>query len=143
MPDAHPFAYFDLIFFILVRPIPRVLWPGKPVDPGFYLPTLLGDTGASLAYSAIGDWYLIWGFPTVFLGGWFFGRLACFLNEMTAYQKSHSQPIVISVGLMVLFASMRSLQDLVIMSYAILGWLVVSHFIQRHARRGQAASRVQ
>jgi len=143
VPDAHPFAYFDLIFFILMRPIPRVLWPGKPVDPGFYLPTLIGDTGASLSYSAIGDWYLVWGFPTVLLGGWFFGRLAGFLNEMMAQQKSDAQPIAVSVGLMVLFASMRSLQDLILMSYAILGWLVVSHFIQRHARRGRSASRVQ
>lgn len=141
VPDTHPYAYLQLIYFIVVRPIPRILWPGKPIDPGFDLPSMIGDTGASLSYSAIGDWYLIWGFPTVFLGGLFFGRLAAFLNAMIAHQKPDSQPVVISVALMVLFASMRSLQDLVIMSYAILGWLLVSHFVQKYTGRGKSASR--
>ena len=137
VPDEHSFAYFDLIFFILIRPIPRLLWPGKPIDPGFDLPTVIGyNPGTSLSYSAIGDWYLIWGFPTVLAGGWFIGKLAAMLNEMTVSRTTDTQPIVVSIGLMVLFASMRSLQDLILMSYAILGWLVVSHFVQRRVRRG-------
>ncbi len=38
-PAQHDFVYWRQISFTLVRPIPRVFWPGKPIDPGFDLPS--------------------------------------------------------------------------------------------------------
>ena len=35
VPAEHDYVYFQQLVFTVVRPVPRVFWPGKPVDPGF------------------------------------------------------------------------------------------------------------
>src|SRR5919106_1319450 len=45
IPESYPFVYHKYFIYVIVRPIPRVLWPGKPVDAGFDLPTALGAVG--------------------------------------------------------------------------------------------------
>ena len=37
--------------------------------------------------------------------------------------------IVYSIGLLVLFAGLRSMQDLVIMSYGLFGWIVIARLL--------------
>lgn len=37
VPESYPYVYHQYVIWVLVRPIPRVFWPGKPVDPGFDL----------------------------------------------------------------------------------------------------------
>ena len=61
VPAEYPYLQFGQVWFTIIRPIPRVLWPGKPVDPGFDLPTALGMKGVSLSMSIIGEWYLSFG----------------------------------------------------------------------------------
>ena len=39
VPAQHDYVYFQQLIFTAVRPVPRVFWPGKPVDPGFDLPS--------------------------------------------------------------------------------------------------------
>ena len=58
IPAQYPFVYHKYLIYVIVRPIPRVLWPGKPIDPGFDLPTALGVEGLSLSYSVIGELYM-------------------------------------------------------------------------------------
>ena len=47
----------------------RVL-PGKPVDPVFDLPAIVGIKGVSLSTSIIGEWYITFGWIAVLLGAW-------------------------------------------------------------------------
>ncbi len=62
------------------------------------------------------------GFIGVFLGGLFYGRLAGALSRMLAEQGSASALVIYSIGLLALFAGMRSMIELVLMSYGILAW---------------------
>ena len=39
VPAEHPHVGFQQLWFTLVRPVPRVFWPGKPIDAGFDLPS--------------------------------------------------------------------------------------------------------
>ena len=39
VPAQHDYVYLQQLIFTAVRPVPRVFWPGKPIDPGFDLPT--------------------------------------------------------------------------------------------------------
>lgn len=119
VPDQHDYVYFKQVIFTAVRPIPRVFWPGKPVDPGFDLPTQVGMKGVSLSTSIIGEWYLSYGWMTVLLGGWLHGRLARTAN---ALRDNEANPIMYALAVMVLVSGMRSMQDLVIMSYALVAW---------------------
>src|SRR5207247_6839788 len=75
-PDEHPYLYLKYPFYVFVRPIPRVLWEGKPTDPGFNLAEALEMSGVSLSCSVIGELYMAAGLFGVLLGGWFYGRLA-------------------------------------------------------------------
>ena len=122
VPAEYPYLQFDQVWFTIIRPIPRVLWPGKPVDPGFDLPTALGAKGVSLSMSIIGEWYISFGWLTVILGGWLHGRLARSINALRDVEAFRSNPIVYGLAVMVLVAGMRSMLELVLMSYALIAW---------------------
>lgn len=131
VPAEHDYVYGQQLVFAAVRPIPRVFWPNKPVDPGFDLPTEVGLRGVSLSTSIIGEWYLSFGWIGVLVGGWLHGRLSNAANALR-YAGSHN-PIVFALTVMVLVSGMRSMQDLVIMSYALVAWWAVNRFMNRRA----------
>lgn len=122
VPAEYPYLQFGQIWFTIIRPVPRVFWPGKPVDPGFDLPTALGVKGVSLSTSIIGEWYLSFGWLAVIFGGWLHGRLARSLNALRDVDEFQSNPIVYGLAVMVLVAGMRSMLELVLMSYAVIAW---------------------
>lgn len=128
VPAKHDYVRFQQVFFTVIRPIPRVLWPGKPVTAGFDLPSEVGMRGVSLSTSIIGEWYISWGWLTVLFGGWFHGRLASTANSLKELGTRAGNPIVYALAVMVLMAGMRSMQDLVLMSYALVAWWAVMRF---------------
>ena len=111
-----------------------MFWPDKPVDPGFDLPKDVGMKGVSLSTSIIGEWYLGWGWPAIFIGGWIHGRLAKAANTLRDQGKVSSNPIVYGLAVMVLVSGMRSMLDLVIMSYALVAWWGVNRLLSRRSR---------
>lgn len=119
VPAEHPYVGFQQLWFTILRPVPRVLWPNKPVDPGFDLPTIVGMKGVSLSTSIIGEWYLSFGWLAVLFGGWLHGRLARTANVLREREEYRINPIVYGLVVMVLVSGMRSMQDLIIMSYAL------------------------
>jgi oligosaccharide repeat unit polymerase len=104
VPDYYPYVYHRQIIFTLVRPIPRVFWPDKPVDPGFDLPTALGIEGISYSYSVIGDWYICAGWVGVFFGGLIYGGLARMAGQLLRQNSQSANSIVYSLSAMALFA---------------------------------------
>lgn len=128
LPSRVPFVRHQQLVFTLVRPIPRILWPGKPISPGFDLPTEIGMKGVSLSTSIIGEWYISYGWFAVVFGGWLHGRLAATACVLRDIGNQAGNPIVYSLAVMVLMAGMRSMQDLVLMSYALVAWWAVSRY---------------
>ena len=126
VPNYYPYVYHQQIIFALVRPIPRALWEGKPVDPGFDLPAALGIEGISYSYSVIGDWYICAGYIGVFFGGLIYGGLGRMVGQLLARNAQSSNSLVYSLCAMALFAGFRSMLELVLMSYAILAWMLIS-----------------
>ena len=122
VPAEHPYVNFQQVWFTLVRPVPRVFWPGKPIDAGFDLPSVVGLKGVSLSMSIIGEWYLSFGWLAIIFGGWLHGRLARTLNTLRVEEQFHTNPIVYGLAVMVLVAGMRSMLELVLMSYALVAW---------------------
>jgi hypothetical protein len=133
VPAEHPHVGFQQLWFTIVRPVPRVFWPGKPADPGFDLPAIVGLRGVSLSTSIIGEWYLSWGWLAVIFGGWLHGRLARTINTLREQEEYRTNPIVYGLAVMVLVAGMRSMQDLVIMSYALVAWWVANRLTRERA----------
>lgn len=130
VPAQYPYVEYQQLWFTMVRPVPRVFWPGKPVDAGIDFSAAVGAKGVSLSTSIIGEWYLSYGWLAVIFGGWLHGRLAKTVNSLREDERFHANPIVYALAVMVLVAGMRSMQDLVIMSYALVAWWAANRLIQ-------------
>lgn len=135
VPAEHPFVEHQQIVYTLVRPVPRVFWPNKPVNPGFDLPSVVGMRGVSLSTSIVGEWYLSWGWIAVIVGGWLHGRLARTANILREREEYHANPIVYGLVVMILVAGMRSMIDLVIMSYALVAAWIANRLTRERAIR--------
>jgi len=122
VPSAHPYIGISQITFALIRPVPRVFWPNKPIDPGFDLAAATRQKGVSLSTTIIGEWYLAYGWIAVIFGGWFHGRLAKAANAIREIGHTANNPIIYALAVMILFAGMRSMLDLIVMSYALVAW---------------------
>jgi oligosaccharide repeat unit polymerase len=128
VPAERPHVGFQQLWFTIIRPVPRVLWPGKPIDAGFDLPSIVGMKGVSLSSSIFGEWYLSFGWLGVIFGGWLHGRLARTVNALRDHEEFHTNPIVYGLAVMVLVAGMRSMIELVLMSYALVAWWIAIRF---------------
>ena len=128
--NGRPYVYLKFITYVLVRPIPRVFWPGKPVDGGFDIADEVGVQGASLSMSVVGELYISGGLLAVLLGGWFYGRLAGMANQFLPEMNRIGAVILYGTMAMALFAGVRSLIDLVLISYVIIAWVILSRLYQ-------------
>jgi len=137
IPNTHPFVYHEYLFYVLVRPVPRVFWPEKPVDPGFDLPNALGVQGVSYSYSVIGELYMSLGFIGVALGGWFYGRISAFARGLLSHSTTQGALVIYSIVVMALFSGMRSILELILVSYVVLAWLGLSQLFLK-LRRAKA-----
>ncbi len=135
IPAEHDYVYSKQIVFALIRPVPRVFWPNKPIDPGFDLPSLVGMKGVSLSSSIIGEWYISYGWLAMLFGAWLHGRMALSANQLREYGRQAQNPIVFALAIMILVSGMRSMQDLIIMSYAIFAWWGVNRLVANRAVR--------
>lgn len=140
VPAQHPYVYGGKIYYILSRPIPRVIWPGKPVDSGFNLAEALGAQGVSYSSSVVADWYTMFGMVTVALGGLFFGFLARMWSRLLPDGKERitSSLIMYCIGAMAIFASLRQLDELLLQAYPLLGWLALTKFFKQKAAISKA-----
>jgi hypothetical protein len=124
IPESYGFVYHRYLIYVIVRPVPRVFWPGKPVDAGFDLPTALGVEGVSYSYSVIGELYMS------------LGRVAAMASGLLARCTTQGALVIYSIVVMALFSGMRSILELILVSYVVLAWVGLSHlFIKlRHAK---------
>jgi hypothetical protein len=111
------------LIWVLVRPIPRVLWPGKPLTPGFDLAEYLGHKDTSLSTSLVAELYMAFGLMGCLIGGWVIGRIAVTLRYIMQPDRPLGAQVIFGIGLLALFAGMRSGIELILMSYGILAWI--------------------
>lgn len=142
-PDVVEYALHKPLSHALTLPIPRVFWSDKPTDPGFNLPQLLGMEGVSLSSSIIGELYVSLGMWAVLAGGWVMGRLAGMWNKILPLPTGESRPLMYGLGLMALFAGVRSVQALVQMSYIVLAWMFVTSLLPKSFLSPTDASRLR
>lgn len=131
IPDLHPHTGLQYVIWILVRPVPRVLWPGKPLNPGFDLPSFMGMRGVSLTMSLVGELYMAFGFLGCVGGGLLLGVLANGLSQVLKDGTIPSALIIFGGSLLALFAGMRSGVELVLMSYGVMAWILLAWLLRK------------
>lgn len=68
------------------------------------------------------------GLLAVLLGGWLYGKLANSVSTLLMGKEGSTRSMVYGILVMTLFAGMRSMIELISMSYALLAWIAVSRF---------------
>jgi len=134
IPKEASHTGFSWVLWVVVRPIPRVFWPGKPLDPGFDLPQHIGREGASLTSSIVGEAYMAFGFLGCFVVGLSYGVIGRAFKRTLDENNTFSGLIIYTSGLLALFVGLRSAIELVLFSYVILAWVIVALYMKR--RRG-------
>lgn len=124
VPSKHDYVYHQQIVYILLRPIPRVLWPNKPTNSGFSLQMAL-DSGASLTITYLGEMWISLGYFAVIVGAWFFGRLSCLSSPLFNSTSGTLAPMFYGYMTMIMFSAYRSLVEVILYSYALLAWWFV------------------
>lgn len=144
-PDKYKFQGFSDLFAILVNPIPRAIWPNKPVLGGakdlseqsqFILdgPLFMGTT--SLTYSVVGEAYMQQGVWGLLVYGAIYGLFVLFFDGTIFYTRS-KQPLaagILGAGVFLSFWGFRSFFALMSFVYPI-GLLIVSIIIIQALRR--------
>lgn len=135
IPSTHSYVYHRYLIYVLVRPVPRVIWPNKPLDAGFDLSEALGDEEVSYSCSVVGELYMSLGFIGIALGGWLYGRLAAMANGLIAQCSTLGALVIYSIGAMALFSGIRSIVELVLVGYVILAWIALSKIFNRRLKK--------
>lgn len=135
VPEHYPYVKGQYIFYVLVRPIPRVFWENKPIDGGLQLQEFDGK-GASLSVSIVGEAWLSWGFGAVIFSGWLFGRLSRMNSPLFDASSGTVGPMFYGYTTMTLFVGWRSLQEILLFSYALMGWIFATWLWAKIRGRG-------
>lgn len=123
VPERYPHTGVTGIEYILTAPIPRALYPGKPVHRGFPLTQILQlrvGPGWSWTVSAVGDFYLIGGFFAIACGGLFFGVLANLGSRLLRGGTTVRNVMLYSVIALTLFIGLRAVHEITITGFAVL-----------------------
>jgi hypothetical protein len=129
VPEYFPYSGLQFVVFSVVRPIPRALWPGKPVYQGFTVQEALGDEETSLTNSVIGEAYSGYGFSLVLVMGMFFGALARWWEQTLEDPLTSGGVMLYALGGMALFGALRGFVNIVLLSYPILSlWAASVYF---------------
>jgi hypothetical protein len=137
VPGSHPHTGFQWIWYLVVRPVPRIFWPGKPVNPGFSLPEYLDVEGVSLSTSVIGEWYVALGWPGILLGGLLLGVLARTWSQVLEDAVTVKAVGVYSFGVMILFLGLRSMIELILLCYPLIFWILADRVAGPSAAAGR------
>lgn len=143
VPTFWPYSGLQFFYYTLVRPIPRVLWPSKPVDEGFDLAQLLGAGDVSFTTSVVGEAYAGHGLPLVFVTGLLFGALARWWEQTLDEHPTSVAVIIYAMGAMALFSAERGFINIVLLSYPILSlWVAfaVLRFGRTHITVGRSSA---
>lgn len=139
VPGSHPHTGFQWIWYVIVRPVPRILWPGKPMDGGFSLTEYLGLEGLSLSSSVIGEWYVGFGWPGVLVGGLLFGVLGRIWSQVLENTVTIKAVGFYSFGVMALFVGLRSMIEVILLSYPLIFWILADRLLRARVDGGGAA----
>jgi hypothetical protein len=109
-PDVYDYLGLEIPMNALIRPIPRVLWPGKPTGLSVPIETAL-DSGEGLTVSCtyVGEAYMAGGLLAVLIISLLFGAAAEMWNRVGFDVNQQFKQIVYVSGFLCAAIAMRSM----------------------------------
>lgn len=109
MPNEYPYLGTELIYWSLIKPIPRVFFPGKPEDLSVSVEEIAGAEGWTVAVTYLGEAYMSAGMLGVICISLFFGALAAWWNRMAITPQSDYGFVIYALGFFAAGLTMRSM----------------------------------
>ena len=107
-PGRHEFLGEEVILHGLIHPIPRALWPGKPVNLAVSSEQILGIKGATIASTFVGEAFMAYGPWGVIGFGVTYGILCAFWNRIGAIPNHRTLLLLYAAGMFWVTLGIRS-----------------------------------
>jgi hypothetical protein len=107
-PNRHDYLGLEIPFIAVIRPIPRVIWPGKPEGLSISIEEVLGAEGWTLSATYIGELWMSGGLFAVILTSLLLGVSAAMWNRVGAMARGNLDKIVFASGFFAAGLCMRS-----------------------------------
>lgn len=108
-PHRYHFLGFELLFIFATKPIPRVLWTGKPEGLSISIEEVIGANGWTVSTTYIGESYMMGGAITVILMSLSIGILASWWTRTAAFYNTGYGLVINALGFFVGALCMRSI----------------------------------
>lgn len=108
-PSSHAYLGYEIPYQALIRPIPRAVWPGKPVGLSMSIEDSLNVEGLTLSASFAGEAYMSGGSGTVFVIALLLGAFMGWWGSLSSPNNSEIGHLVYASGFFAAVISMRSL----------------------------------
>lgn len=132
-PSTYPFLGLNMPYVALTKPIPRAIWPGKPEDFDTGIEeALAADQGYTLSCTFVGEAFMMWGYPGVFITGLFFGAVFMYWNRVGSRDDSVFQRLVFASLFYPALITMRSVITFSTAVLAALFLVAIGYFMLRH-----------
>jgi hypothetical protein len=109
IPNSHDYLGMEVLTWAIIRPIPRVFYPGKPEGLSVSIEEIVGAQGWTVAATYVGESYMMAGYWGVIGMSLFFGALAAWWNRLAMQQQSGYAMLVYAIGFLSAGVTMRSM----------------------------------
>jgi oligosaccharide repeat unit polymerase len=130
-PEKHDFIGSEILTWALVKPIPRIFWPGKPLGLSVSIEEIVGAEGWTVAATYLGEAYMMAGVTGVIGVSLGFGVLCAWWNRLALQRQSDYAMLVFALGFFVLAVSMRSMFWLTTTALPIVALIGIRKYILR------------
>ena len=107
-PKYHDYLGWEVPYLAIIRPIPRAIWPAKPVGMSFSVENVFNAEGYTIASSFVGEAFMTGGYAGVILIGLFFGALMGWWSFVASSKNSELGILIYASGFFSAVITMRS-----------------------------------
>lgn len=134
MPERHNFLGWEVFYWALVRPIPRVLFPFKPEGLSVSIEQIVGAEGWTVATTYLGESYMAGGWIMVFVVSVAIGMFTAWWNRISVQTHSAYSMLLYASGFAAAAITMRSLFEFTTALLPALALVLYPRFIARSLR---------
>jgi hypothetical protein len=129
-PNQVDYIGWDAPLWLVARPIPRALWPGKPDGSNVSVESVLGLEGVTIAATFVGESYMAAGLPGVIVTALLIGMLAQWWTRKAFSAESGFGILVYGSGFFAVVITMRSIYLLPVAVLPTVAAIVLGHTLR-------------
>ena len=130
-PDHADYIGWDAPLWLIVRPIPRALWPGKPDGSAVSVENVFGVEGITIAATFVGESYMAAGLIGVIIVALLVGMLAQWWTRKAFSPESGFGILIYGSGFFAIVIAMRSMYLLPVAILPTVGAAVLGRSLRR------------